>query len=95
MAVNTVGMYMMVAVEQSRMEEMLCYIECRFRIHVMDAPQSFVMKILIVSVDVMIEIACLTFMKDWFLCKIFRLMVLRSSAGHMVHVCRGNFMGST
>ena len=45
MAVNTVGMYMMVAVEQSRMEEIMCYIECRIRIHAIDAPQSFVMKI--------------------------------------------------
>ena len=65
MAVNAVGMYMMVAVEQSRMEEIMCYIECRFRIHVIDAPQSLVMIILIVSVYVMVEIACLTFMKDW------------------------------
>ena len=65
-AFNTVGMCMMDAVDQSRMEEIMCYIECRFRSYVIDAPQSFVMKILIVTVYVMIEITCLTFMKDWF-----------------------------
>ena len=64
MAVNTVGMYMMVAVEQSRMEEIMCYIECRFRSYIIDAPLSLIMIILIVSVNVMIEITYLAFMKD-------------------------------
>ena len=74
-----------VAVEQSLMRSISCFI---------DAPQIIVMEILVRPVDIMIKVTCLAFMKDG-IQRGIRLMVLRSSAGHMVNVFWGTFMGGT